>query len=159
MTCQGLNSPVFFQPSQPIHNILVSDYLKDFVEKGWHIQLNTVTVSNFDMNYTTDQTYILNGLRMILPPPITSDISVNTNTEAWFQSESLSVQVIFTGDATFQYQVSAHNSGAAFVQMTALCFLADKKSLVVYKTQQYKTFNEKASQKWAKTQGSGHIQK
>ena len=125
--CQGLNSPVFFQLSQPVHNILVSDYLKDFVEKGWHIQLNTVTVSKFDKNYTTDQVYIWNGLRMILPLQITSDISVNTNTEAWFQSESLSVQVVFTGDATFQYQVSAHNSGAAFVQKTALCFLADKK--------------------------------
>ena len=125
--CQGLNSPVFFQLSQPVHNILVSDYLKDFVEKGWHIQLNTVTVSKFDMNNTTDQTYVWNGLRMILPPQITSDISVNTNTEAWFQSENLSVQVAFTGDATFQYQVSAHNSGAAFVQKTALCFLADKK--------------------------------
>ena len=103
--CQGVNSPVFFQLSQPVHNILVFEHLRSFVEKGWHIQLNTITVSRFDMNYTTDQTYIWNGIRMILAPLITSDISVNTNSEALFQSESLSVRVAFTGDASFQYQV------------------------------------------------------
>ena len=102
--CQGVNSPVFMQLSQPIQNILVSEHLRRFVDKGWKIQLNTVTISRSRMNNTINQVF-WNGIRRITLPVIMSDATVNTGVQAMFTTESINMNVTFMGDANIQYQV------------------------------------------------------
>ena len=102
--CQGMSSPVFIQLSQPVQNILVSEYLYNFSTKGWKIQLSTINVSKPRPHSFTMQQF-WNGIRMVSPSQIVSDLKVNTHIEAELRSEYLTVTVEFIGDATLQYQV------------------------------------------------------
>lgn len=103
--CHGSDSPVFIQLPQPVQNILVSEHLKILDRRGWHIQLNTVTVSRSHVHHTSGHNHVWNGVEMTMPPAILTDISINTNIEVVFPSESLNIHFTFTGDASFQYQV------------------------------------------------------
>ena len=103
--CQVPNSPVFIQPSQPIHDILVSHHLKSFISKGWEIQINALSVSQPRMFERSEEQY-WNGVQMVTPPqPMQADVSINANIKSIFNSEHLNIALEFNGDAEFLYKV------------------------------------------------------
>ena len=102
--CQVPNSPVFIQPSQPVHDILVSQHLKSFVSKGWEIQINALSVSQPRMFERSEEQY-WNGVQMVTPLPMQADVSINANIKSIFNSEHLNIALEFTGDAEFLYKV------------------------------------------------------
>ena len=103
--CQVRNSPVFIQPSQPVHNILVSHHLKSFISKGWEIQINALSVSRPRMFERSEEQY-WNGVQMVTPPqPMQADVSINANIKSIFNSKYLNIALEFTGDAEFLYKV------------------------------------------------------
>ena len=102
--CLGENSPVHMQISQPVHSILVSEYLQQFTSRQWNIKLNTVSVFKSGTTPKIQQKF-WNGVRMITPPNITADVSINGEIEADFKDQHLTLKLKFTGDATFDYKV------------------------------------------------------
>ena len=103
--CQVPNSPVFIQPSQPVHNIVVSQHLKSFISKGWEIQINALSVSRPRMFERSEEQY-WNGVQMVIPPQqMQADVSINVNIKSIFNSEHLNLALEFTGDAEFLYKV------------------------------------------------------
>ena len=103
--CQVPNSPVFIQPSQPVHDILVSHHLKSFISKGWEIQINALSVSRPRMFERSEEQY-WNGVQMVTPPqPMQADVSINANIKSIFNSEHLNIALEFNGDAEFLYKV------------------------------------------------------
>ena len=102
--CQGEDSPVHMQISQPVHSILVSEYLQQFTSRQWSIKLNTVSVFKSGTTPKIKQKF-WNGVGMITPPNITADVSINGEIEADFKDQHLTLKLKFTGDATFNYTV------------------------------------------------------
>ena len=102
--CQGEDSPVHMQISQPVHSILVSEYLQQFTSRQWNISLNTVSVFKSGTTPKIKQKF-WNGVGMITPPDITADVSINGEIEADFKDQHLTLKLKFTGDATFNYTV------------------------------------------------------
>ena len=102
--CQGKESPVFMQLSQTIQNIVVSEHLRRFVDKGWEIQLNTVMVSRSQIVTTINHAF-WNGIKSVIPPLIKFDVRVTICIEAVFRSENIKMNVTFKGYANLQYQV------------------------------------------------------
>ena len=102
--CLGEDSPVHMQISQPVHSILVSEYLRQFTSRQWNIKLNTVSVFKSGTTPKIQQKF-WNGMRMITPPNITADVSINGEIEADFKDQHLTLKLKFTGDATFDYTV------------------------------------------------------
>ena len=102
--CQGEDSPVHMQISQPVHSILVSEYLRQFTSRQWNISLNTVSVFKSGTTPKIKQKF-WNGVGMITPPNITADVSINGEIEADFKDQHLTLKLKFTGDATFNYTV------------------------------------------------------
>ena len=89
--CQVPNSPVFIQPSQPVHNIVVSQHLKSFISKGWEIQINALSVSRPQMFERSEEQY-WNGVQMVTPPqPMQADVSINANIKSIFNSKHLNI--------------------------------------------------------------------
>ena len=103
--CQGEDSPVHMQISQPVHSILVSEYLQQFTSRQWSINLNTVSVFKSGTTTTIQQKF-WNGVRMITPPDIEADVSINGEIGADFKDEHLILKLDFTGKSTFDYKVS-----------------------------------------------------
>ena len=102
--CQGEDSPVHMQISQPVHSILVSEYLRQFTSRQWNISLNTVSVFKSGTTPKIQQKF-WNGVGMITPPNIIADVSINGEIEADFKDQHLTLKLKFTGDATFDYTV------------------------------------------------------
>ena len=102
--CQGEDSPVHMQFSQPVHSILVSEYLQQFTSRQWNISLNTVSVFKSGTTPKIQQRF-WNGVRMITPPDIKADVSINGEIESDFKDQHLTLKLKFTGDATFDYTV------------------------------------------------------
>ena len=104
--CQGQESPVHIQISQPVNDILVSEYLHRFTSRQWSIHFNNVSV--FRQTVICRATKLFwNGLNMILPPDIMMDISVNLDTQLMFTDDDLNIQLEFSGNAALNYRVSA----------------------------------------------------
>ena len=102
--CQVPNSSVFIQPSQPVHDILVSHHLMNFISKGWEIQINALSVSQPRMFERSEEQY-WNGVQMVAPLPMQADVSINANIKSIFNSKHLNIALEFTGDAEFLYEV------------------------------------------------------
>ena len=103
--CQGENSPVHMQISQPVHSILVSEYLQQFTSRQWNISLNTVSVFKSGTTPKIQQNLFWNGVGTITPLDIKADVSINGEIEADFKDQHLTLKLKFTGDATFDYTV------------------------------------------------------
>lgn len=127
--CQGMSSPVFIQFSQPVQNILLSEYLHSFSTKGWRIGLNTAYVSKPQPHNFTMQEY-WNGIRMVSPSPINGDLTVNADIEAVLSSQYLNVTVEFIGDATLQYQVRVLSCMVVLLVHWVVCLLQERSGIL-----------------------------
>ena len=103
--CHESESPVHMQISQPINDILVYQYLRQFTGRQWNILLNTVSVFKQSVAQSSSNTF-WNGMEMMSLPDVKVDISVNTELELQFNEGGLNFMVEFSGDASFEYRVS-----------------------------------------------------
>ena len=103
--CHESESPVHMQISQPINDILVYQYLRQFTDRQWNILLNTVSVFKQSVSQSSSKTF-WNGMEMMSLPDVKVDISVNTELELQFNEDGLNFMVEFSGDASFEYRVS-----------------------------------------------------
>ena len=94
--CHESRSPVHIQISQPVNDILVSQYLHHFTaDRHWDIQLNTVSFFSHPVTLTTDTTF-WNGVELISLPVIEADVSMSANVEATFNGGDLTLYIEFT---------------------------------------------------------------
>ena len=104
--CHESESPVHMQISQPINDILVYQYLRQFTERQWNILLNTVSVFIQPVTQSSDGMF-WNGVEMISFPGIETDVSVNGYVLSKFhENNSLGMDIEFNGDASLNYTVS-----------------------------------------------------
>ena len=103
--CHESESPVHMQISQPINDILVYQYLRQFTDRQWNVLLNTVSVFKQSVTQSSSNTF-WNGMEMMSLPDVKVDISMNTELELQFNEGGLNVRVEFSGDASFEYRVS-----------------------------------------------------
>ena len=102
--CHESDSPVHMQISQPINHILVTEYLQQFIERGWHIAFHTVSVFREKVAQESNETF-WNGEEIIPLPEFEADVSINVNVVAEFDDEYLRMILEFNGDASFDYIV------------------------------------------------------
>ena len=102
--CEGIDSPIYIQPSQPIQTILSMEYLQYFTARAWSFQLNSITVSRVPQMKMIENTF-WSSSRFFSPMKIMYDLSLSTNTEALFRSENLNISVFFSGDAMLEHRV------------------------------------------------------
>ena len=102
--CHESESPVHMQISQPINDILVYQYLRQFTDRQWNILLNTVSV--FKQPVTQSSGVFWNGVDMISLPDIETDVSVNGNIVSKIHDDMINMEVEFNGDASLNYTVS-----------------------------------------------------
>ena len=94
--CYESKSPVHIQISQPVNDILVSQYLHHFTaDRNWDIQLNTVSFFSHPIILTSDTTF-WNGVELISLPVIEADVSMSANVEATFNGGDLTLYIEFT---------------------------------------------------------------
>ena len=94
--CHESKSPVHIQISQPVNDILVSQYLHHFTtDRNWDIQLNTVSFFSHPITLTADTTF-WNGVELTSLPVIEADVSMSANVEATFNSGDLTLYIEFT---------------------------------------------------------------
>ena len=103
--CHESESPVHMQISNPINDILVSQFLNHFVDRKWNILLHTVSVFKRSVSLRSSTTF-WNGIEMILLPEVEADVSVGANVSSVLDEDSLNVNVEFNGNATLKYTVS-----------------------------------------------------
>ena len=103
--CKGLESPVHFQISQPINDILVSQYLQRFAGSQWNIRFNTVTLQKQPSLHKSNNMSFWNGLRMI-PVEVNVDVSVNVEVGLQLTDKNLTVELHFSGTADLNHIVS-----------------------------------------------------
>ena len=102
--CEGIDSLVYIQPSQPIQTILSREYLQYFTTRAWSFQLNSITVSRVPQMKMIENMF-WSSSRFFSPMKIMYDLALSTNTEALFRSESLNISVFFSGDAMLEHRV------------------------------------------------------
>ena len=100
--CHG--SPVHIQMSQPINDILVSEYLDQFSS----LQMHTVTLFNPMIPHSSTTQY-WNGKEMVTPPEINIDISITTDAKLEFSDDSLQMSFDFSGSSMFDYKVNTQS--------------------------------------------------
>ena len=102
--CKGLESPVHIQISQPINDILVSQYLHRFAGSQWNIRFNTVTLQKQPSLHNSNMSF-WNGLSMITVE-VNVDVSVNVEVGLRLTGKSLAVGLQFSGTADLNHIVS-----------------------------------------------------
>ena len=102
--CHESDSPVHMQISQAINHILVTEYLQQFIEKGWDIVFHTVSVFREKITQESNETF-WNGDEIITLPKFEADVSINVNAVAEFDDEYLRMILEFNGDVSFDYIV------------------------------------------------------
>ena len=116
--CQETAAPVHIQVSQPINNILVSEYLHKFSNRQWNIYFNTVSLFKHPFLNNSPRKF-WNGVTMTQIPGIHVDVSVNVETKLQFTDGNLVIGLQFSGDAQLQYEVSSIYST---MHICTLCF-------------------------------------
>lgn len=101
--CQETAAPVHIQVSQPINNILVSEYLHKFSNRQWNIYFNTVSLFKHPFLNNSPRKF-WNGVTMTQIPGIHVDVSVNVETKLQFTDGNLVIGLQFSGDAQLQYE-------------------------------------------------------
>ena len=104
--CHESESPVHMQISQPINDILVSQYLRHFTsDRQWNILIHTVSLYRQPVTLSSDTRY-WNGMEMTSLPVIEVDVSVDANCISNFDENELGIKIYFVGKASFNYMVS-----------------------------------------------------
>ena len=104
--CHESESPVHIQISQPVNDILVSQYLHHFTaDRNWDIQFDTVSFFSQPVTLTTDTTF-WNGVELSSLPVIEADISVCVGVEVKFNDGKLKLKITLRVKALFNYNVS-----------------------------------------------------
>ena len=104
--CHESESPVHIQISQPVNNILVSQYLHHFTaDRHWDIQFDTVSFFSHPITLTTDTTF-WNGVQSMSLPVIEADILVCVGVEVKFNDGKLKLKMTLRVKALFNYNVS-----------------------------------------------------
>ena len=104
--CHESKSPVHIQISQPVNDILVSQYLHHFTaDRDWDIQFDTVSFFSHPIILTTDTTF-WNGVELSSLPVIEADISVCVGVEVKFNDGKLKLKITLRVKALFNYNVS-----------------------------------------------------
>ena len=94
--CHESESPVHIQISQPVNDILVSQYLHHFTtDRDWDIQFDTVSFFSHPITLTTDTTF-WNGVELISLPVIEADVSMSASVEATFNGGDVTLYIEFT---------------------------------------------------------------
>ena len=103
--CKGLSSPVYMQPSQPIQNLITTEYLQSFTSMGWEFQLDSITVFKFPQHQNIES-HFWNSSQYFSPRSVVYDLSISTTTEALFSSMTLNISFLFSGQAFIEHEVS-----------------------------------------------------
>ena len=101
--CKGLESPVHIQISQPINDILVSEYLHRFAGHQWNIRFNTVTLQKQPSLHKSNNITFWNGM---IPVEVNVDVSVNAEVGLRLTGKDLAVGLQFSGTADLNHIVS-----------------------------------------------------
>ena len=104
--CHESDSPVHMQISQPINDILVSEYLRQFSGHIRNIQFKTVSLFKHP-NPVPSQTLFWNGTHMINVSPVEADVSLSANVGLEFTDGDLMIRLEFCGNANINYRVSS----------------------------------------------------
>ena len=102
--CEGIRSPVHMQLSRAIQRIVVSQILSNFVDKGWSIEISTVTIFSVQIVKKID-TEFWNGKTMVKPNTIRIDLLLQIKVVVKFYSEHLNITFVFCGKVGIHYQV------------------------------------------------------
>ena len=102
--CQGIESPVHMQLSRAIQHTVVSQILSNFLNKGWSIEISTVTIFNVQRVERID-TKFWNGKKMVSPNSLRIDLLLDINIVKTFYNENLNITIAFGGKADVHYQV------------------------------------------------------
>ena len=101
--CHESGSPVHMQISQPINDILVSQYLRHLSSKQWSIHIDTVSVFNHAVPHSSTSKW--NGREIVAPPELDMDLSLKAEVRAEFTDNNLQIRLDFRGSAVFDYKV------------------------------------------------------
>ena len=104
--CQGREAPVHIQISQPVNDIIGSEYLHRFTSRQWSIHFNIVSVFSQTVTRRAKKMF-WNGLNMILPLDVMMDITADVDAQLIFADDDLYMQLRFSGNAALNYRVSA----------------------------------------------------
>ena len=102
--CQGIQSTVHMQLSRAIQHTVVSQILSNFVDKGWSIEISTITFSNVQIFPKID-TEFWNGKKMVKPNSTNFDLLLAINIVKTFNNVNLNITIAFGGKADIHYQV------------------------------------------------------
>ena len=102
--CQGINSTVHMQLSRAIQHTVVSQILSNFVDKGWSIEISTITFSNVQI-FSKIDTEFWNGKKMVKPNSTNFDLLLAINIVKTFNNVNLNITIAFGGKADIHYQV------------------------------------------------------
>ena len=105
--CNGSESPVFIQLSPRIHNIILTNFLKEYViSREWNIAIHSVALYKkaMSLNFNTMEVY-WNGISIFQLQTVQFDLKMTTNIDATFQSGDLHVDLTFSGTAYYLYEV------------------------------------------------------
>ena len=103
--CHESDSPVHMQISQPINDILVSEYLHQFSGHIRNIQFKTVSLFKHP-NLVHSQTPFWNGTHMINVSPVEADVSLSADVGLEFTDGDLMIRLDFDGNGDLNYRVS-----------------------------------------------------
>ena len=104
--CHESDSPVHMQISQPINDILVSEYLRQFSGHIRNIRFNTVSLFKH-LNLVLSQTPFWNGTHMISVSPVEADVSLSADVGLEFTDGDLMIRLEFCGNGDLNYRVSS----------------------------------------------------
>ena len=117
--CHESESPVHMQISQPINDILVSQYLRHFTSgRQWNILLHTVSLYRQPVTQSSTATF-WNGMEMVSQPDLKADVSVNTELELEFNDVDLNLRIDVSGTVSFDYRVSAFYIHIYYLSLTS----------------------------------------
>ena len=91
--CQSASSPLYIDLSPETHTVLVSEFLREYVDRGWEVTIHSVALSK-------------TGLAMMSPSLNFSDMTMNTQSNAYFTSGHLRIKMEFSGKVYYSYEVS-----------------------------------------------------
>ena len=115
--CKGTESPVFIQLSSNIHNVILTRFLATYVRRrNWDIQIYSAVVSKGGMSLDSSivEEY-WNGVSTFQPELPQFDLMIKTRSRVPFQTGSLSVDLSFSGNIHYLYEVCNNSIALTFI--------------------------------------------
>ena len=111
--CQGASSPLYIELSPETHTVLVSEFLREYVNRGWEITIPSVALLEIGLIVTPAFNFggqYWNGIVFTLPDiPLTFDMTMNTQSNAYFTSGHLRIKMEFSGKVHYSYEVNSYS--------------------------------------------------